>query len=251
MLSAFVVARNEQENLGLCLKGLAFADEIVVVLDRSTDASREIALAAGAKVVEGAWEIEGKRRHAAQAACEGPWILEIDADERVSPELAAEVKQTLQAPKGDWYRIPFDNYIGDRCVRYGWGAHFGVSARITLYKKGVKNWGDQRVHPKVKMEGQSGGALENRIAHYVDRNISEMLQRLDRYSTLNAEDMAGSGREGTYRKNVARIFGRIWKCYVLRKGYREGGLGLLIAICAGLYPFLSYLKVKEIEAKRR
>jgi glycosyltransferase involved in cell wall biosynthesis len=251
MLSALVVARNEESQLGACLACLSFADEIVVVLDRSEDASRAIALATGAKIIEGAWEVEGSRRQAGQQACQGDWILEIDADERVSPALAQEILATIAAPKADWYRVPFDNYIGSRLVRYGWGAKFGVGAKAVLFKKGLKSWGDQRVHPKVQMAGQSGGALTNRMVHYVDKNISEMLQRLDRYSTLNAQDLAEMGGKGTYKKNVLRIFGRFWKCFVRRKGYREGGLGLMIAVCAGLYPLLSYLKTMEIEEGRK
>jgi len=249
-LSALVVVHNEAAQLDACLAPLSFADEVVVVLDRCTDGSREIALAHGAKLVEGAWPIEGERRQAGQEACSGEWIVEVDADERVTPGLAAEIRAVLgarqaQAAGPDWWRIPFDNYIGTRLVRHGWGAQFGVGAKAILYRKGFKKWGPQRVHPKVNMEGESGGALTNRMIHYVDRNIGEMLQRLDRYSALHAQDLIDSGDIGTLRKNVLRIFGRFWKCFVRRKGYKEGGLGLIIAIFAGLYPLLSYLKAME------
>lgn len=248
-LSALIVARNEAAQLGECLACLSFVDEVIVVLDRSTDASRVIALSYGARLVEGNWPIEGERRAAGQTACAPGWILEVDADERVSPELAVEIKNTLTAralnPTGpDWWRIPFDNYIGKRLLRYGWGAQFGVGAKAILYRKGSKQWGNQRVHPKVQMQGESGGALNHRMIHYVDHNISDMIQRLDRYTTLHAQDLIDEGNIGTLPKNILRIFGRFWKCYVRRKGYREGGLGLLIAIFAGLYPILSYLKAE-------
>ena len=248
-LSALVVAHNEAAQLEACLSCLKFADEIVVVLDRNTDNSREIAATFGAKVIEGAWEIEGERRDAGQKNCTGDWIIEIDADERVSPALATEIRATLS--KGpDWFRVPVDNYIGQRLVRYGWGAYFGVSAKIILFKRGMKSWGNQRVHPRVKMQGQGGGSLNERLAHYVDRDISDLLHRLDRYTDLNAADWLENGKSGTYSKNIWRIFGRFWKCYVLRKGHREGGLGLLIAICASLYPFVSYLKMIELKERK-
>lgn len=253
-ISAFTVVHNEEAQLAECLACLSFADEIVVVLDRCTDGTKDIALAHGARIVEGAWPIEGHRRTAGQAACTGRWIFEIDADERVSPELASELVAVVEAREAsaqgpDWWRVPFDNYIGTRLVRYGWGAHFGVSARATLYRRGIKSWGDQRVHPVVKMDGKAGPTLQNPIAHFVDKNVSEMIDRLDRYTTARALDMRDAGDTSTYGRNVRRIFGRIWKCYVLRKGYREGPLGLVIAICAGLYPFLSFVKFQELGRK--
>jgi glycosyltransferase involved in cell wall biosynthesis len=255
LLSALVVAHNEAENLAACFETLSFADEIVVVLDRCTDASKQIALTYGAHIVEGAWDIEGPRRTAGQEACHGTWIFEVDADERVPKALATEIKTVLKNREEsghgpDFWRVPFDNYIGSRLMRHGWGAQFGVGAKAILYRKGVKQWGDQRVHPKVKMDGLSGGALENRMDHLVDKNVSDMIQRLDRYTTARAHDLVDMGDVGTYRKNVARIFGRFYKCYILRKGYREGALGLVVAIFAGLYPFLSYVKAVELLEKK-
>ena len=94
MISAVMCVRNEDGQLADCLAGLGFADEIVIVLDRSTDGSKAIAERHGAKIVEGAFEREGERRHAGIDAARGPWIFEIDADERVTPELAAEIVRT-------------------------------------------------------------------------------------------------------------------------------------------------------------
>ena len=125
-LSAVVVARNEQDQLDDCLACLAFADEIVVVLDRSTDRSAEIARRYTDKVIEGAWEIEGPRRNTGLAAATGDWIFELDADERVPTELAAEIRATIDAASAPaHYLIPFDNYIGTRRVRYGVGRFLG------------------------------------------------------------------------------------------------------------------------------
>ena len=146
------------------------------------------------------------------------------------------------APPGH-YLIPYDNYVGDRLVRYGWGASWGVSATVRLFAKGMKRWGPQRIHPKVELKG-ARGRLTTPMVHYVDRNISDMLHRLDRYTTARARDLRESGDIGTFALNVRRIFSRFWKCYVARKGYREGPYGFLIALMAGLYPILSYLKAR-------
>jgi len=243
-LSALVVVHDEERQLAECLGRLSFADEIVVVLDRCTDRSREIARGFAQRLVEGAWEREGPRRHAGIDACGGDWILEIDADERVSSELAAEIREVVAGSSANWHLIPVDNYIGSRLVRWGWGASFGRSAHGALFRKGAKKWGDQRIHPAVSFSGAQGRTLAAPIIHYVDRDISEMLLRLDRYTSARAEDLRESGDIGSYGRNLRRIASRFCKCYIGRKGYREGQWGFLIALCAALYPILSYLKAR-------
>jgi glycosyltransferase involved in cell wall biosynthesis len=235
---------NEEEALEACLERLSFADEIVVVLDKCTDGSKAIAERFTDRIVEGAWEIEGDRRNTAIEAARGPWILEVDADERVPAELAAEIAATVATSEFDWHHIPVDNYVGDTLVRHGWGASFGRSAYPGLFRKGAKTWGRQRVHPSLTFEGRQGAPLANRIDHYVDRNISDMIRRLDRYTSRRAADLRQSGDIGSLANNIRRIFSRFFKCYVSRKGYREGPYGILIALCAGLYPLLSYLKAR-------
>lgn len=244
-LSALVVAHNEEGQLAECLAALAFADEIVVLLDRCTDRSREIAGRFADQCVEGAWPREAPRRNAATAACTGEWIFEVDADERATPALAAEIRAVIAQSTASWHLVPIDNYIGDRLVRWGWGAFFGRSAHAALYRRGVKSWADDRVlHASVSLAGPQGPNLEQRLVHYVDRNISDMLLRLDRYTTLRAQDLRESGDIGSFAHNLRRIASRFWKCYVGRRGYREGQYGFLIALCAALYPILSYLKAR-------
>ena len=243
-LSVLVIAHNEERQLADCLACLGFADEVVVVLDRCCDRSREIALEFTERLVEGAWEREGPRRHAGIDACRGEWILEVDADERVTQQLAQEIRRTIVTSSADWHLIPVDNFIGERLVRWGWGGSFGRSAHAALFRKGAKRWGEQRIHPAVSLSGRQGQTLTSRLLHYVDRNISEMLLRLDRYTTARAQDLRESGDIGSYRRNLRRVVSRFCKCYFGRKGYREGPYGFLLALCAGLYPILSYLKAR-------
>ena len=242
VLSAVISVRNEEKQLADCLARLGFADEIVVLLDKCTDRSREIAARFTDRLIEGDWALEGDRRNAGIDACRGDWIFEIDADERVPEALANEIRAVVATSASDWHGVPVDNYIGTRLVRYGWGASYGKSQYPGLFRKGAKRWGRQRVHPALTFTGREGPPLSNRIDHYVDRNISDMIRRLDAYTTARARDIRENGNGGTYARNVRRIFSRFWKCYVSRKGYREGAYGLLIAIFAGLYPIVSYLK---------
>ncbi len=242
-LSVLVVAHNEAAQLVACLDRLTFADEIVVVLDRCTDDSRAVAARYTEHLIEGAWEIEGPRRNTGIEACTGEWIFEVDADERVSIALAEEIRQVIAHARHGYFLLPYDNYIGDRLVRHGWGASWGVSATVRLFSRGAKRWGDQRIHPGVELSGERRW-LTTPMEHYVDRDISDMIHRLDRYSTMRARDLRDSGDIGSLANNVRRLFSRFFKCYALRKGYREGGYGVLIALFAGLYPLLSHLKAR-------
>jgi glycosyltransferase involved in cell wall biosynthesis len=242
-LSALVVARNEEVRLAECLGRLEFADECVVVLDRCTDGSAAIAKRYADIVVEGAWPIEGDRRNAGLDACSGDWILEVDADESVSVELGLEIKSHIAQVDSGYFLIPFLNYVGDRCVRYGWGASWGVSAAPRLSSKGAKRWGRQRIHPALELHGPKRW-LSNPIKHQVDRDISDMIRRLDSYTTARAADLRENGNVGSLINNIRRFFSRFLKCYFGRKGYREGGYGFLIALFAGLYPLLAHLKAR-------
>ncbi len=241
-LSALVVARNEEGQLAACLERLAFADEIVVLLDRSSDASAAIARRCGARVVEGGWEQEGPRRTAAVAACRCDWVLEVDADERVTPGLAREIRAILPGAQAEYFLIPIANHVGGRLIRHGWGAYNGVAMKAVLYRRGAKSWGPGRVHPPVQLAGRRG-ALTEPIDHYVDRDLSDMFRRLNRYSDLAALDALDAGQRPRLGPALRRIWSRGWKSYVARRGYREGAYGIALALFSALYPLLICLKV--------
>lgn len=244
-LSALVVAHNEERNLEACLSALHFADEIIVVLDRCNDRSRHIAEGAGAKIIEGAWPIEGPRRHAGIDACAGPWILEVDADERVSPALASEIRTAIGAAPPGAILVPFANYIGARLIQHGWGAYNGIAAKYCLFTKGAKRWGPGRVHPGVVIEG-ARGRLTAPMEHHVDKDLSDFFGRLNRYTDLHAQDLVEQNRAPGAFASVRRVFSRGWKSFVARGGYREGYYGLALALFSALYPLLLYLKSREI-----
>jgi glycosyltransferase involved in cell wall biosynthesis len=251
LLSALVVARNEESQLAQCLESVRFADEIVVVLDRSSDGSRAIAQAAGARLIEGAWPLEGPRRHAGIEACHGPWILEVDADERVPQTLATEIRAALtRDTEPGAFLISFDNYIGQHRVRYGWGAYNGVAAKYCLFSKGAKQWGEARVHPPITLSGKRR-ALAAHMTHFVDRDFSELFARLNRYTDYHARDLAERGEAPGGWKSARRVLSRFWKSYVARKGYREGFYGVALALFSGLYPLFLYLKARELLAARQ
>jgi len=237
-LSALVVARDEEARIADCLASLRFADEIVVLLDRSRDRTGEIARAAGARIVEGAWELEADRRNAGIAACGGDWILEVDADERATPALGAEIRAALPAAPDGYFIVPMANHVGTHLVRHGWGAYNGVAAKPILFRKGTKRVLEGRVHPKIEITG-TRAALHNPLVHFVDRDLSDMIARLNRYTDLAALDARDAGR----KPQLGQAVRRFWKSYVARHGHREGAYGLALATFSALYPLLIFLKV--------
>ena len=243
-ISALVVIHNEEKRLVSCLDTLNFADELVIVLDKCTDRSREIASKYTEHLIEGWWDLEGDRRNLGIGSCSGPWVLEVDADERIPEELAMEIREIVNTSEADRHDILVDNYVGNRLVRHGWGASFGRGAHTALFRKGAKVWGPERVHPKLTFDGVKGDLLKNRIEHDVAENISSLIRKLDSYSSAHAADLRDKGDIGSFGHNLRRIFSRFYKCYFSRKGYREGAWGFLIALFAGLYPILAYLKAK-------
>lgn len=247
-LTAVVCVHNEEARLGGCLDRLAFADEIVVVLDRCTDRSRAIAEQHGAILVFGAFPLEGPRRAAGMDAASGDWILEVDADERIGPELALEVRSAMlraeQSGTCRYMKVPVHNYVGERHIRHGWGGSFGTTLAARLYRKGSKTWGAERVHPKVTFDGAEGPRLRHGLRHQFGDGVSCMLRRLDRYTELRAQDLREHGGKIGVADNARRGLQRFLKCYVKRGGYKEGGWGLLLSLMAGLYPFISALRAQ-------
>lgn len=245
-ISAVLVVHNEEKHLRDCLKSLDFADEIVVVLDKCSDKSKEIALEFTNKIIEGSWNIEGARRNVALEHASHEWILEIDADERISKELAKEIRQVAKNSKPCGYDIKIANYIGKRWIKYGWLRTLGVLKRESLTFKNLKKYDeDKEIHPTFKLNGEVK-ILENPIIHYVDENISDFIARFNRYTTWKANDMIVKNKiKGGFFYLCFTSKIRFFKSYIIKKGFKEGRIGFLIALFAALYPVVSYLKAKE------
>ncbi len=243
-LSVLLIINNEEKQLQQCMKRLSFADEIIVILDKCTDRSEEIARNYTKKIFSGSWAIEGERRNFGLEKCSKAWILEIDADERISVELKNEIISKVKNSSYDWHLIELNNYVGKEIISFGWGAYFGKSAYIGLFRKNKKKWGNQRVHPKIFLNGKKGEKLENKLDHYYCKNISDFFIKLNSYSSARAIDLSDNlPKNETFFKNISRLFSRFWKSYILRKGYKEKKIGFLIALVASLYPLVSYLKL--------
>lgn len=250
-LTALVCAQNDEQRLPDCLRGLAFCDEIVVVADRCTDRSAEVARQHGARVLEGIFPLESQRKAAGVTASLGEWVLEVEADERVDPALAYEVRAAIHGrPAGDWFNVPVHNFVGERLVRRGWGAGLGASAAPKLYRRSVKRWKARRIEPEIVMDGRYAGAIETPLVRDAAPNLGHMFARLDRQTWLRAQDIAEGGRTGGLLADVLRGLGRFIACYVWRQGLREGEVGFVISLIAGVEAVLSGVRARELVRTR-
>jgi glycosyltransferase involved in cell wall biosynthesis len=250
-LSALVCVQNQDAQLSECLRGLSFCDEIVVVADRCTDRSQEIARRQGATVIDGIFPLENQRKAAGVEACSGEWVLELDADELVDRALAWEIRAVLQMrPQADCFEIPIDNYVGDARVRDGWLGQLSATRGVRLYKRGLKAWRAVRRDDGHAAPGCTVSELKGAIRRNLGPDVGGLFERMNRLTALAAEDLADSAAAKP-RGNFLGAAGQFAKSYLLRAGWREGRLGLLVALMNALYPVVSRMRALEVMEARQ
>ena len=243
-ISALIVARNEEKKIEECLSSLNFADEIVVILDRSTDKTFKICKTFSNKIFTGEWSCEGERRNFGIEKCSSEWIFEIDADEIISKDLAREVKKKIRSHKFDYFYIPLMNHIYSKPIKYGWMACLAPDGKFCVFKKQNKHWHKGLVHPSYSLKGEKGPMFENYINHFMSKDISELLARFNRNSSLHAIELKKTNKNLNKHFSLRKVFSRFIKSFFLRKGYKEGKMGLLICILNAVYPIVSAIKSK-------
>jgi glycosyltransferase involved in cell wall biosynthesis len=245
-LSVTVVAKNEAADLGAALASVAWADEIVVVDSHSTDDTVALARQYTDRVVVHDWlgHIEQKN-HAASLASHD-WILSLDADERVTPALAAEIKTALATePAHAAFRIPRVTWHLGRWVRStDWYPDF----QDRLYDRRRARWTGRYVHEALQAAGSSG-QLRGEIQHYAYRDIADHLETIDRYTTLAAKQMQEDGR----RAGLLQLAGHpplaFLRNYIARGGIRDGVPGFIISAMNAYYVFLKFAKLRELQTQ--
>ncbi len=243
-ITALIIARNEENKIENTLKSLDFVDEIVVILDRTTDSTETICKKYTKKIFNGTWESEGERRNFGIKKCKSDWILEIDADEIINKLLAVEMKNAINRKSFDYYYIRLINFIGKKPIKFGWMACMAPDGKFCLFKKENKYWMNGRVHPSYKIKGIKGKQLKNTITHNMSENISDLIKRFNRNTTFNAMDLIENNQNLDKFFSIRKLFSRFLKCYISRKGFLSGKEGLIICILNAIYPFISAMKVK-------
>lgn len=235
-LSVVIIAKDEERTIGKVLDAVAdIADEMILVDSGSSDRTMEIAREKGANVLHQDWLGYAAQKNFALDLAKGDWILSLDADEVVTPELRAEIKALLAGAESrsesksmSGYRIPRALYIGDVRVAHG---GFYPDAQLRLIRNGAGKFNDRMVHEAIKIDGPVG-MLANEMRHYAYKDVAQFSEAMDKYARLSAREFAKQGRGGWKAHPVNEMLHPAWTFmyrYFLRGGIIDGALGLQLA----------------------
>jgi glycosyltransferase involved in cell wall biosynthesis len=238
-----IITRDEAANIAAALSSVAWADEIVVVDAGSGDDTASIARAAGARVEVRGWPGYSEQKNYAASLASHEWILSLDADERVSPELAEEVRAVLATePPRRGYRVPRVSFYLGRWIR---GTDWYPDYQLRLYDRRAGRWNGRVVHESVALDGEPG-LLRHDLQHYPYRDISHHLATIDRYTALAAQQNRADRRGATLAGIALHPPFAFFRNYVLRGGFRLGGTGLIVSVLNSYYVFLKLAKTREL-----
>lgn len=247
-ISAFIVCCNEEERLKRCLESVKWCDEIVVVDSGSKDRSVEIAKEYTDSVYHRAWTGYVDQKRFGLEKCSHEWVLNIDADEEVSPELREEIRRVLSSPtEVNGYYLSRVIFYLNRWWRTGtWYPEY----RLRLCKKSETEWGGSDPHEKAIVRGKTA-RLKGELYHYTYSDIFDQVRRLNSHSTDAAASLMKKGARVSYIQILLNPLVRFLKSYFLRLGFREGFPGLLVAVLEAYYVFLKYVKLWELRRIKR
>jgi glycosyltransferase involved in cell wall biosynthesis len=243
-LTVTVITRDEAANIAAALQSVAWADEIVVVDSGSTDDTVAIARRHATRVEVREWPGYSAQKNYAAGIASNDWILSIDADERVTPELAAEIREALASePAARGYRIPRVAWYLGRWIR---STDWYPDYQLRLYDRRAGRWNGRRVHESIDLQG-TPGQLRHELQHYAYRDISHHLATIDRYTTLAAEQWLADGRTTNGVELFIHPRLAFVRNYLLRGGITDGEAGLLVSKLNAYYVFLKLAKLWELQ----
>lgn len=245
-LSVVVLSYNEEAILGKCLSSVRWADEIVLVDSFSTDSTLEIARRFTDRIFQHPWQGFGKQKNLALEYASFPWVLSLDADEVVSPELAGEIRDALeQEQRVSGYEVPRMSYYLGRFLRHCWYPDY----KVRLFRKDRARWKDQEVHEIVLLEGRSG-RLRNPLLHYSFPTLDGHIEVLQRYTSLGARQLDQRRRFFPLHRLLGSPLVMFLKLYVVKRGFLDGLPGLIACVFSGFHEFVKYAKLFELRRKQ-
>ena len=247
-LSVTVITKNETHNIEACLCSVAFADQVIVLDSGSTDNTLEIAKALGAEVSSNPdWQGFGVQKNRALALANSDWVLSIDADERVPPELQVEILAAIKSNAFDVYSFPrLSSYCGQYMHHSGW-----CPDRVTrLFRRHSARFSDDLVHEKI-LTSSKAGVLHSPLLHESFRDLEAVLDKTNRYSSAGAKSLLSKRKTASVSKALGHGFWAFFRTYFLRLGFLDGRLGLVLAISNAEGTYYRYLKLWLLQQAAR
>lgn len=246
-LSVIVITQDEAANIEAALDSVTWADELIVVDSGSSDETARLAERFTKHVSTRNWEGYGAQKNYAASLASHDWILSLDADERIPPELAEEIQELLKTePVNHGYRIPRVAFHLGRWIR---STDWYPDYQLRLYTRRLASWNERRVHESVQVQGTTG-TLRNEIHHLAYRDLSHHFMTMDRYTTLAAEEMSSQGQRGSLWKMVVHPPFAFIRNYLVRGGIRDGIPGFIVSVMNTYYVLLKFIKLWEFQHKR-
>lgn len=245
-ISVVIISKNESRNIEACLKSVLWADEIIVVDSGSTDGTQDIVLRYTSRLYFIEWLGFGLQKQKAVDLAGNDWIFNIDCDERVTPELAREIMNIAGKETSCYaYTVPRRTFIGNKEIRHsGWYP----DRTVRLFHRKHARFSPSIVHERVETEGAIGSCAAD-LLHYSFRNFAEIIDKLNKYATLSAEQMAAAGKRCSCFDLLLRPPAAFIKIYLIRAGFLDGIEGLGIAVLTATQTFLKYLMLREHNLK--
>jgi glycosyltransferase involved in cell wall biosynthesis len=246
-LTLAVITFNEQNHIERCLRSVPFASEMIVIDSFSNDRTCEIAQKLGAQVIQKKWPGFGLQKREAVAHSKYEWILSLDADEALSPELAEEILNlwpTINPEVG--YALPRSSFFLGRWIKYGgWTPDY----QLRLFNKKYSNWNSAPIHEKVICSQMK--TLSSPILHWVFEDLSDQIKTNDRYSSLQAQERHQRGEKFSIIKLLIKPWVKFFETYIFKRGFKDGWAGFYISVNAAYSVYMRIAKMWELERIHR
>ena len=240
-LTVLIPAKDEEENIRACLESARLlADELLVADSGSTDATMGIAREFGARIIEREYINSANMKNWAIPQAAHEWVLVLDADERITPELAEAIRAAVRAPQAEGFTVRRRSFVFGHAIRFcGWQS----DVLVRLFRRDTCKYDDRRVHASVIVPSGQIKPLRGDLLHYTYRDFGQFMAKLDRYTTWSAQDLFERGRRATALRLLCKPIGRFLKQYLLQQGFRDGVAGLLLCGLSATSVFLRYAKL--------
>ncbi len=242
ILSAIVITKNEEKNIERCLSGLLWCDEIIVVDSGSTDNTLEIAKGFTDRIYVENWKGYGPQKQSALEKARGEWVFSIDADEVVTEALSEEIKKAVSDTTRAGFYIPRKNFYKDKWLRHG-GQYPDYVLR--LFRRGSGRFSPSMVHEKVIVDGPCG-RLKEPLLHYTFQDLSSLIDKINKYSSLSAKELFQAGRRCGAVSPFLHFLSFFIRDYILRLGFLDGIEGFNVAFVKALGIYLKYAKLRDM-----
>ena len=247
-ISITIIACNEEKRIGECLNSVQWADDILVIDSGSTDKTVKVAEAHGARVIHNTWPGYGAQKQFATSQAKYDWILNLDADEYVTDDLAASIRSTFQnLPESIVaFECNFEHFLMGRWLKHG---EAYPDPHIRLFNRKAGDWNTRPIHEHIEFSGPAA-KLEGNIRHRTVESLAEYIEKINRYTDLQAEIIVESGKQVTFGQLFSRSLWRFLRGYILMLGFLDGIAGLTHSMTSTLTTFLKFAKAYERQNRK-